>query len=139
MSQANSQPTSQAGGAGRLTTHVLDTVRGGPAVGMRIALYREEAAGAAASSPREWVLLKDVVTNDDGRIDAPLLAEGDLRPGRYRLVFEVEAYFRAQGAALPQPAFLGQVPLEFGIADAGQHYHVPLLVSPWAYSTYRGS
>ena len=81
----------------------------------------------------------NAVTNADGRVDGPMLAGADLRPGVYRLVFDVERYFRAKGVALPTPAFLGQVPLDFGVADAQAHYHVPLLVSPWAYSTYRGS
>ena len=83
--------------------------------------------------------LTETVTNADGRVDGPMLAGADLRPGVYRLVFDVERYFRAKGVALPTPAFLGQVPLDFGVADAQAHYHVPLLVSPWAYSTYRGS
>lgn len=115
---------------GRLTTHVLDTVSGQPAAGMSVALYVMHG---------EWALLKQARTNADGRLDAPLISGHDLVPGRYRLVFDVEAYFRAQGADLPKPAFLSQVPLDFGIADGTAHYHVPLLVSPWAYSTYRGS
>lgn len=115
---------------GRLTTHVLDTVHGQPAAGMAVALYVMRD---------DWALLKQARTNADGRLDSPLLAGPELVPGRYRLVFEVEDYFRRQGAPLPEPAFLGQVPLDFGIADGTAHYHVPLLVSPWAYSTYRGS
>jgi 5-hydroxyisourate hydrolase len=121
-------PTS--GPTGRLTTHVLDTVHGHPAAGMLVALYVMQG---------EWALLKQARTNADGRLDSPLLSGHDLVPGRYRLVFDVEAYFRQSGVDLPAPAFLGQVPLDFGIADANAHYHVPLLVSPWAYSTYRGS
>lgn len=121
---------SSATPSGRLTTHVLDTVSGRPAAGMSVALYVMRD---------DWRLLKQARTNADGRLDAPLLSGHELAPGRYRLVFEVEAYFRAQGADLPQPAFLSQVPLDFGIADGAAHYHVPLLVSPWAYSTYRGS
>ena len=116
--------------SGRLTTHVLDTVHGKPAAGMSVALYVMQG---------EWALLKQARTNADGRLDAPLLSGHDLVPGRYRLVFDVEAYFRHLGVELPKPAFLGQVPLDFGIADGATHYHVPLLVSPWAYSTYRGS
>ena len=129
-------PTTPSGG--RLTTHVLDTVHGAPAAGMAIALYVRDDAPDGAGSPT-WRLLREVVTNADGRVDGPMLASADLRPGVYRLVFEVERYFRAKGVALPTPAFLSQVPLEFGLADAQAHYHVPLLVSPWAYSTYRGS
>ncbi len=123
---------------GRLTTHVLDTVHGAPAAGMAIALFVRDDTSGGAGSPT-WRLLREVVTNADGRVDGPVLAGADFRPGVYRLVFEVERYFRAKGVALPTPAFLSQVPLEFGLADAQAHYHVPLLVSPWAYSTYRGS
>lgn len=83
--------------------------------------------------------LKRVVLNHDGRADEPLLAADTFKPGRYRLVFEVAPYFKAMGTELPDPPFLDQVPLDFGIADAAAHYHVPLLVSPWSYSTYRGS
>ena len=116
---------------GRLTTHVLDTATGRPAAGMRLELFRL-AAG-------ERRLLKAVVTNGDGRCDAPLLQAADLTSGQYELVFHVGDYLRAGGVHLPDPPFLDLVPLRFGIADAGQHYHVPLLVSPYAYSTYRGS
>jgi 5-hydroxyisourate hydrolase len=117
---------------GKLTTHVLDTVHGRPAAGMAVALYRIEAGGAAQ-------MLKQLCLNDDGRADAPLLEGETLLPGRYRLVFGVAAYFKARGVTLPEPAFLDEVPLDFGIADASSHYHVPLLASPWSYSTYRGS
>ena len=116
---------------GRLTTHVLDTVNGCPAAGMAVALYRLD--GDAATR------LGTLVLNADGRADAPLLEGAALQAGRYRLVFDVAAYFRARGARLPDPPFLDRVPLDFGIADASAHYHVPLLASPWAYSTYRGS
>ena len=116
---------------GKLTTHVLDTANGCPAAGMAVALYRLNGESAE--------LLKSLTLNDDGRADAPLLEGDTLRAGRYRLVFEVAAYFRARGASLPEPAFLDRVPLDFGLADTASHYHVPLLVSPWAYSTYRGS
>lgn len=132
------EPATPSATGGRLTTHVLDTVHGAPAAGMAIALYVRCDAPDGASAPT-WQLLREVVTNADGRVDGPMLAGADLRPGVYRLVFDVERYFRAKGVALPTPAFLGQVPLDFGAADAQAHYHVPLLVSPWAYSTYRGS
>jgi 5-hydroxyisourate hydrolase len=116
---------------GKLTTHVLDTANGCPAAGMAVSLYRINTAGA--------VRIKSLKLNADGRADAPLLADEELVPGRYRLLFQVGAYFRERGAAVPEPAFLDAVPLDFGIADATAHYHVPLLVSPWSYSTYRGS
>lgn len=115
---------------GRLTTHVLDTAHGRPAAGLRIALYRLGAAGET--------LLAEATTSADGRTDGPLLS-GDLEPGVYELRFAVGAYFAASGLALPAPAFLDIVPVRFGIADPAGHYHVPLLASPWAYSTYRGS
>jgi 5-hydroxyisourate hydrolase len=108
-----------------LTTHVLDTAHGRPAAGVAVRLLRDG---------RE---LTRAVTNADGRCDAPLLAE--LEAGAYRLEFEVGPYFRRQGLALPDPAFLETVAIEFGIAEPAAHYHVPLLVSPFAYSTYRGS
>lgn len=115
----------------RLSTHVLDTMHGRPAAGVAVALY---ALGGAA--PR---LVKTAVTNADGRTDAPLLAGAEVVAGDYELTFAVGAYFAAQGVVLPQPAFLDVVPVRFGIADPAGHYHVPLLVSPWSYSTYRGS
>jgi 5-hydroxyisourate hydrolase len=116
---------------GKLTTHVLDLANGGPASGMRVELFRLEDGAPRA--------LKSVILNADGRADAPLLEGGEMRSGRYRLVFSVAAYFSARGTALADPPFLSEVPLDFGIASADQHYHVPLLASPWAYSTYRGS
>ena len=116
---------------GKLTTHVLDTMHGSPAAGMTVRLYRLEAGGPQ--------LLQALTLNADGRANAPLLADEALRAGRYRLVFEVAAYFRGRGVELPEPAFLDEVPLDFGIADPAAHYHVPLLASPWSYSTYRGS
>jgi len=116
---------------GKLTTHVLDTMHGCPAAGMRVQLF-SLAHGQAN-------LLKDVSLNSDGRADAPLLEGATFLVGSYRLVFSVAPYFSARGVVLPQPPFLDQVPLDFGIADTGLHYHVPLLASPWAYSTYRGS
>ena len=116
---------------GKLTTHVLDTANGCPAAGMAVRLYRFDAEGP------KW--LRSVQLNSDGRADGPVLEGVAFTAGRYRLVFEVAAYFRARGTVLPEPAFLDEVPLDFGIADADSHYHVPLLASPWAYSTYRGS
>lgn len=117
---------------GRLSTHVLDTANGRPAVGMKIELFRVEAGGART-------LVKSVVTNGDGRTDAPLLIDAAFVVGTYELVFEVASYFRGKGSATADPPFLSTVPIRFGIADADGHYHVPLLVSPWSYSTYRGS
>jgi 5-hydroxyisourate hydrolase len=116
---------------GKLTTHVLDTANGCPAAGMAVALYRL-GAGAPA-------LLRQIVLNRDGRADTALLEGAEFVPGRYRLVFGVAAYFRGLGAVLAEPPFLDEVPLDFGLATVGQHYHVPLLASPYAYSTYRGS
>ncbi len=116
---------------GKLSTHVLDTVRGAPAAGMALCLYRLDGEAA--------LLLKSCRLNQDGRVDGPLLEGAAFLPGRYRLVFEVADYFRSRGETLPEPAFLDQVPLDFGVADASLHYHVPLLASPWSYSTYRGS
>ncbi|MBH1986457.1 MAG: hydroxyisourate hydrolase [Burkholderiales bacterium] len=124
--------------SGRLTTHVLDTVHGTPAAGMAIFLYERVPSPDGCADGR-WQLLRQVVTNADGRVDGPLLQGADFKPGHYRLVFNVEAYFRARGVSLPGVPFLSQVPLDFGIDDASVHYHVPLLTSPWAYSTYRGS
>ena len=116
---------------GRLSTHVLDTVNGRPAAGVAITLDRLDADGS-----RER--LAQLVTNADGRTDAPLLS-GTLMPGTYELTFAIGAYFRGLGTFLPEPAFLDLVPIRFGIAEAEGHYHVPLLASPWSYSTYRGS
>jgi 5-hydroxyisourate hydrolase len=115
---------------GRLTTHVLDTARGVPAGGVALELYRLQPG-------RE--LLAEAVTNTDGRLDAPILDENTFARGIYELVFQAGNYFRAAGVELPEPPFVDQVVLRFGIADDAQHYHVPLLVSPWSYSTYRGS
>ena len=115
-----------------LSTHVLDTMHGRPAGGMEVALYSTQGEQAT--------LVKRFVLNADGRsADGPLYAAGALKKGRYRLVFDVAGYFRAQGVSLPEPNFLDQVTLDFGVAQPQQHYHVPLLVSPWSYSTYRGS
>lgn len=115
----------------RLSTHVLDTAHGRPAAGMRLELYRLNA------DQPELALM--AVTNSDGRTDAPLLSGDTIAVGTYELRFYVGDYFRAVGAALAEPAFLDVVPVRFAIAEAHGHYHVPLLVSPWAYSTYRGS
>jgi len=116
---------------GHLSTHVLDTASGCPAAGMKVTLQRLD--GATVTTLRQFAL------NDDGRADGPLLDAATLAAGRYRLLFEVASYFRSRGAQLPEPPFIDVVQLDFGIADANSHYHVPLLVSPWAYSTYRGS
>jgi 5-hydroxyisourate hydrolase len=117
---------------GHLSTHVLDLMHGCPAAGMQVRLQAIDGAGART--------VNTLRLNADGRTDGgPLLDAASMAVGRYRLVFSVAAYFRARGVALPEPAFIDEVPIEFGIADAGGHYHVPLLVSPWAYSTYRGS
>ena len=115
-----------------LSTHVLDTMHGTPAAGMAVALFATDEAQARC--------LKQFVLNQDGRnSDGLLLDHATLTRGTYRLVFDVAAYFKARGVALPDPNFLNQVSLDFGVADPVQHYHVPLLVSPWSYSTYRGS
>jgi 5-hydroxyisourate hydrolase len=119
--------------AGRLTTHVLDTAHGKPAAYLTIELWRVACDGGDST------LLKTTRTNADGRTDAPLLAEGELAPGVYELVFAVGDYFAAQGTTPAVPPFLDRVPVRFGVADPAAHYHVPLLASPWAYSTYRGS
>ncbi|MEM9427789.1 MAG: hydroxyisourate hydrolase [Pseudomonadota bacterium] len=116
--------------AGFLTTHVLDTARGCPAEGIEIALYR-----VSGNSHRK---IAETVTNADGRTDAPILPEGKFKPGTYELVFFAGDYLRAQGLAVEDPLFLDQVPIRFGMS-AEDHYHVPLLLSPYGYSTYRGS
>lgn len=117
---------------GRLTTHVLDTAHGCPAADVALSLFR-----IAADGRRER--LASTRTNADGRCDAPLLEGETFRPGSYELVFAAGDYFRAQGTEMPEPPFVDEVVLRFGIADTAAHYHVPLLVSPWSYSTYRGS
>jgi hydroxyisourate hydrolase len=115
-----------------LTTHVLDTSRGRPAAGLRIDFFAVERDGMMR-------LIRTVTTNAEGRSDAPLLGPEEMRAGRYELLFHVGAYFRATGEALPNPPFLDQVPVRFAIAEPETHYHVPLLVSPYSYVTYRGS
>ena len=116
---------------GRLTTHVLDTATGRPGAGVRIDLY------LVADEARR--LLASTTTNDDGRCERPLLEADAFRAGTYELVFHAGDYFRRVGQALPEPPFVDQVCLRFGVADVEAHYHVPLLVSPWSYTTYRGS
>ena len=119
-------------GSGWLSTHVLDIARGRPAAGVTIELARMDPP----SGRRE--LLRSTSTNADGRTDAPLLGPGELEACPYELVFDVGAYFAdlVSGDAVP---FLDRIPIRFAVADPSQHYHVPLLVSPWSYSTYRGS
>ncbi|MGL4090527.1 hydroxyisourate hydrolase [Hyphomicrobiales bacterium] len=115
-----------------LTTHVLDAAHGTPAQGLKIDLYRLDG------ERREK--LKSVETNNDGRVDGgPLLVGEDFRAGQYELVFHAGDYLRQKGLVLPEPAFLDIIPIRFGIADEAGHYHVPLLLSPFSYSTYRGS
>jgi len=116
---------------GRLTTHVLDTALGRPAQGMKIELLRHEAGAMA--------VLKSLATNEDGRCDAPLLTGGELLAGTYELRFHAGDYLKSSGASLTDPLFLDVIPIRFGISDASAHYHVPLLISPYGYSTYRGS
>lgn len=116
---------------GRLSTHVLDTVNGRPAAGVRLSLRRIE--GEARS------LVVETTTNADGRTDAPLMSGAGFEPGLYEITFHIGDYFRARGANMADPPFLDEVPIRFAIAEAEGHYHVPLLCSPWSYSTYRGS
>ena len=116
---------------GKISTHVLDTTLGKPGAGVEVELYRVEATAR--------ILVKADITNQDGRCGTPL-AEGDaMLAGRYELVFGAGAYFAAQGVALPDPPFLDRVVLAFGVADPSQNYHVPLVLTPWSYATYRGS
>jgi 5-hydroxyisourate hydrolase len=119
--------------AGKLTTHVLDTAHGRPAAGMTIALWKVDPRSG------EKTLLKTTVTNQDGRTDTPLLVDDELTTGVYELVFAVGEYFARITGQAQEISFLNQVPIQFGIADDTTHYHVPLLTSPWSYSTYRGS
>lgn len=115
---------------GFLTTHVLDTARGCPAAGVPIALYRVSGMSHAK--------IAEAVTNDDGRTDSPILPQDMFKPGQYELIFFAGDYLRAAGLPEAEPLFLDQVPIRFGMAEAA-HYHVPLLLSPYGYSTYRGS
>ena len=119
-----------------LSTHVLDTMHGTPAAGMKVQLFTTQGQ----SQIHAGVMVKTFTLNEDGRNPGGLLYDAaSLRAGTYRLVFDVAGYFRAKGVKLPQPPFLDHVALDFGVADTSQHYHVPLLVSPWSYSSYRGS
>jgi 5-hydroxyisourate hydrolase len=115
---------------GFLTTHVLDTARGCPAAGLKITLYRITETGREA--------VAEQITNADGRTDGPILPADQFARGQYELVFEAGAYLRASGQAGAEPLFLDAVPIRFGMAE-DDHYHVPLLLSPYGYSTYRGS
>lgn len=115
----------------RLTTHVLDTAHGKPGQGIKIDLYK------IVDQSRN--LLSTIITNQDGRCDAPLLQGSAFQAGIYELDFHIGSYFRGLGIELPNPNFLDVVTLRFGVADPSQHYHVPLVASPWSYSTYRGS
>lgn len=133
MTETGSVKSQSTHKAGKLSTHVLDTMHGCPAAGMAVQLL-----GYAGNE--QWLLLKSFVLNADGRNDGgPLLDANSMAVGKFRLVFEVAAYFRNKAVPLPEPAFLDVVTIDFGIADASAGYHVPLLVSPWSYSTYRGS
>ncbi|AHM02598.1 Transthyretin family protein [Roseibacterium elongatum DSM 19469] len=116
---------------GFLTTHVLDTARGCPAEGLKIALYR-----VSGNAHRK---IAETVTNADGRTDAPILPAEKFETGTYELIFFAGDYLRDNGTAGKEPLFLDQVPIRFGMSDAAAHYHVPLLLSPYGYSTYRGS
>ncbi|HXZ10245.1 MAG TPA: hydroxyisourate hydrolase [Paraburkholderia sp.] len=116
---------------GKLTTHVLDTANGRPGAGIKVELFALSGDSRRA--------LKTTTTNSDGRCDEPLLEGGALVAGEYELVFHAGDYFAATGAKVPEPRFVDRVVLRFGVADAGAHWHVPLLVSPWSWSTYRGS
>ena len=115
---------------GFLTTHVLDTASGHPAAGVLIELFRVDS---------DRCHLGNAVTNEDGRCGEPLLSESDFQVGEYELVFHAGDYFAATGLSQPEPLFLDRVVIRFGVSDASQHYHVPLLISPFSYSTYRGS
>lgn len=117
---------------GRLTTHVLDIASGCPGEGIAVRLFCVGDDGGLT-------LIAETITNADGRVDGPLLEGDALKVGTYMLEFGAGDYFRARGTALAEPAFLDIVPIRFAIADAGAHYHVPLLISPYGYSTYRGS
>ncbi len=116
---------------GKLSTHVLDTTQGKPGAGVKVELY--------AVKENQRTLVKTETTNQDGRCSGPLLEGDALQPGQYELVFAAGDYFAAQGVALPSPRFIDRVTIAFGIAHADQNYHVPLVVTPWSYATYRGS
>lgn len=118
---------------GKLTTHILDTAQGRPAAGVTIELW------SVNLETNQKSLVKTVTTNTDGRTNEPLLSDDQFKAGVYGLVFMVGDYFKNSGIKLTDPPFLDRIPLQFGVADPNVHYHVPLLVSPWSYSTYRGS
>ncbi|MGB2078454.1 MAG: hydroxyisourate hydrolase [Vibrio sp.] len=117
---------------GKLTTHILDTAHGMPGKAIKIELYK-------LSHQNQPQLIKTVTSNHDGRTDAPLLEGNEFQKGKYQLVFHTAAYFKDQGVALDDVAFLDDIVIRFGINDEGEHYHVPLLCSPYSFSTYRGS
>ena len=120
-----------------LSTHVLDTMHGCPAAGMAVKLY---TTTLDTKGETQATLVKTMILNADGRNpDGLLFDNNSLKVGKYRLVFDVADYFKSLGVSLPEPSFLNLVSLDFGIAHTNEHYHVPLLVSPWSYSTYRGS
>lgn len=114
-----------------LTTHILDTSLGRPARGVQIKLYYLEGS--------QYKLVRETTTNDDGRTDLPLLSEKEMKLGRYQIVFEMANYFLSTNPSLSEPLFISDIPIQFSITDLNSHYHVPLLASPFAYSTYRGS
>ncbi len=116
---------------GKLTTHILDTAAGKPGKDITIQLYYLQGDS--------WELVKETISNEDGRCASPLLEGDALKLGQYELVFHAGAYFDAMGLDLPEPKFLDEIVIRFGVPDAKEHYHVPLLVSPYSYSTYRGS
>ena len=116
---------------GKLSTHVLDTMHGKPAQGVRVELFSLEDGSRNA--------LADVQTNSDGRCDQPLLQGDALRKGVYELVFHIGDYFAGKGVRVPEPRFVDQVVLRFGVANSEENYHVPLVATPWTWSTYRGS
>lgn len=116
---------------GKLSTHVLDTMHGRAAAGMYFELYRIEG--------EERTLLRQLHTNEDGRCERALLSEEEMQTGVYELIFHAGDYFSTQGVHLPEPCFIDQVVLRFGITSSEQNYHVPLILTPWSYSTYRGS
>lgn len=116
---------------GYLTTHVLDTARGSPAAGLKIMLYR-----VSGNSHKKLV---EMFTNADGRTDSPIIPKDSFVTGTYELVFCAGEYLRSSGQGGDEPLFLDEIPIRFGLSDADAHYHVPLLLSPYGYSTYRGS
>jgi 5-hydroxyisourate hydrolase len=127
----NSASSLASGAMGQLTTHVLDLATGVPAAGVRIEVHEDRGPGVP-------VPLAAAVTADNGRVAAPLLTGAALRAGHYTLTFHVAEYFRGRGVALPEPAFIEQAVIRIGIADPRENYHVPLLITPWSYSVYRG-